>query len=92
MVYAKIKFMESRQQLVKRNKENVAVTCQKDELFEVDVLEENGRNAAFRFMVVPEGSEFQVGDIAEVNTAILSVNMGSYWEHKVAKAELVEEN
>ena len=89
MVYASLKFMEDYVSTVGTRQ----VTFKQGEVYTVDVLDERGRTADFRFMTVPEGSEVKAGEVGKnINTAILAVNMGSYWEHKAAKVKQAEEN
>ena len=94
MIYVKVKFMENYTGKV-RTKGGMErpVTFREGEVYEVEPLDEKGRTADLKFMAVPEGSEVKVGEVGlDVFTAILAVNMGSYWEHKKAKVEQAEAN
>jgi len=96
MVYAQITFLENINGVVENGLRSPAartITFKKGEKYEVDVVAERGRTADFRFMVVPDGSAVEVGELGkDVSTAVLSVNLGSYIEHKKAKMALSEEN
>ena len=93
MVYAQLTFKEDYKATVKgKDKQTRTVTFKSGETYGVDALDERGRTADFRFMVVPEGSEAKEGDVAEIYTAILAVNLASYWEHKKSKLQEAEDN
>lgn len=69
------------------------VTFKKEEKYGVDILDERGRRADFRFMEVPEGSQVKAGEVGkDIDTSVLGVNYGSYREHKLSKIAQAEAN